>query len=97
MAFIGVRADAPILPVAISGIAALRENLKKRRRTHVRARVGYPFYLRAGSRRARKETLTAMMREAMYQLALAVRDPSLRGAYSDLSRATTDYLEFVNV
>jgi hypothetical protein len=29
----------------------------------------------------------------MYQLALALSDPSLRGVYSNVSQATTDYLE----
>jgi len=92
MAFVAVRADVPILPVAISGIAALSENLQKWRRTDVRARIGHPFLLRSGSRRARKETLTAMMREAMYQLA-ALLPPKQRGAYADIAQATEQYIE----
>ena len=92
MAFVAVRADLPILPVAISGIAALDENLKKRRRTDVRARIGYPFFLRSGSRRARKETLTAMMGEAMYQLA-ALLPPEQRGVYADVAQATEQYIK----
>jgi hypothetical protein len=31
----------------------------------------------------------------MYQLALAIQDPALRGVYSDTSRATTQHLEFI--
>ena len=31
----------------------------------------------------------------MYRLAMAVKDETRRGVYSDLSKATTEYLEFV--
>ena len=31
----------------------------------------------------------------MYQLAMAVKDETRRGVYSDLSKATTEHLEFV--
>jgi hypothetical protein len=41
--------------------------------------------------------LAAMSHEAMYQLAIAVKDETKRGFYSDLSKATTEYLEFVKV
>ena len=45
--------------------------------------------------RIRRPELEIMTREAMYQLALAQTDLSLRGVYSDVSQATTDTLEFV--
>ena len=51
--------------------------------------------LKAAGERVPRESLTAMSHEAMYQLALAVPDESLRGFYSDVSKATTSYLEFV--
>jgi hypothetical protein len=38
-----------------------------------------------------------MSNEAMYQLALAVKDESRRGFYADVSKATTEHLEFVKV
>jgi len=94
MAFVALRAGVPILPVGITGVMAFGDNLRRRRRTPVRAKVGYPFRLRSGSRRARKETLTAMTREAMYQLAVLL-PPEQRGAYADVARATEEHLEFL--
>lgn len=99
MAYVALRAGVPVLPVATTGVEALNDNLRRRRRTPVRARVGYPFYLGApgrdaGQRRARKETLTAMTREAMYQLA-ALLPPEQRGAYADVAHATQEHLEFL--
>jgi 1-acyl-sn-glycerol-3-phosphate acyltransferase len=92
MTFVALRADVPILPVGISGVTALGENLKRRRRTDVRAKVGYPFKLRSTGKRARKEVLAAMTREAMYQLA-ALLPPEQWGAYADVTRATQEYIE----
>jgi 1-acyl-sn-glycerol-3-phosphate acyltransferase len=94
MAFVALRAGVPILPVGISGVTALSENLRRRRRTDVRAKVGYPFRLRGVQGRARKETLAQMTREAMYQLA-ALLPPEQRGAYCDVSQATEEHLEFL--
>jgi 1-acyl-sn-glycerol-3-phosphate acyltransferase len=92
MTFVALRADVPILPVGISGVTALSENLRRRRRTDVRARVGYPFKLHSPQKRARKETLSAMTREAMHQLA-ALLPPEQWGAYSDVTQATPKYVE----
>jgi 1-acyl-sn-glycerol-3-phosphate acyltransferase len=101
MTFVAMRAGVPILPVGITGVMAFGDNLRRRRRTPVRARVGYPFRLRApargaGQRRARKETLTVMTREAMHQLA-ALLPPEQRGAYADVARATEEHLEFLEL
>ena len=57
MTFVALRAGVPILPVGITGVTALSENLRRWRRTDVRAKVGYPFRLRSTERRARKKTL----------------------------------------
>jgi hypothetical protein len=92
MAFVALKAGAPILPVGISGVTAFGENLRRGRRTGVRVRVGYPFWLRSSKPRVRKETLSAMTREAMYQLAaLLPRDQW--GAYADVPQATESYIE----
>jgi 1-acyl-sn-glycerol-3-phosphate acyltransferase len=95
MTFVALRAGVPILPVGISGVTALRENLQRRRRTNVLARVGYPFRLRSPARRARRETLAAMTREAMHQLA-ALLPPEQWGAYADVGQATEHHLEFLD-
>jgi 1-acyl-sn-glycerol-3-phosphate acyltransferase len=92
MAFVALRAGVPILPVGISGVTAFGENLKRRQRTDVRAKVGYPFRLRAPDGRARKKVMSAMTREAMFQLA-ALLPPEQWGAYSDVTHATHEYIE----
>ncbi|NWG18292.1 MAG: 1-acyl-sn-glycerol-3-phosphate acyltransferase [Chloroflexi bacterium] len=98
LAYVATKADAVIVPTGISGAMAWAEELRRLRRPHINVNFGRPFKFRTGGRaRVPREELAAMSREAMYQLALAVRDPALRGIYSDVSRATTDHLEFVNV
>ena len=92
LAFVALRADVPILPVGITGVTAFGENLRRWRRTDVRAKVGYPFRLSSTKGRARKETLTAMTREAMHQLA-ALLPPEQWGAYADVPQATQTYLK----
>jgi 1-acyl-sn-glycerol-3-phosphate acyltransferase len=42
---IAVRANVPILPVAISGIEALERPLGLLRRPEVKVNIGHPFYL----------------------------------------------------
>jgi hypothetical protein len=56
---------------------------------------GRAFRFRLPDGRIPREMLGVMSEEAMYQLALTLPDPALRGAYADLSKATTQYLEFV--
>jgi 1-acyl-sn-glycerol-3-phosphate acyltransferase len=92
LAFVALRADVPIVPVGITGVTTFGENLRRWRRTSVRAKVGYPFRLRSPQRRARKETLAAMTREAMHQLA-ALLPPEQWGAYADVRQATEQYIE----
>jgi 1-acyl-sn-glycerol-3-phosphate acyltransferase len=99
MTFVALRAGVPILPVGITGVTALNDHLRRVRRTPVRAKVGFPFRFcaparGAGKRRARKETLTQMTREAMHQLA-ALLPPDQRGAYADVAQATEEHLEFL--
>lgn len=58
---------------------------------------GKPFRFKTDGRsRIPREELAVMTEEAMYQLAATIPDTyaHLRGIYSDLSKATTDTLEF---
>jgi hypothetical protein len=58
---------------------------------------GRPFKFKTGDKaRVSREALSAMTEEAMYQLAAAVTDETKRGIYSDLSKATTEHLEFID-
>jgi len=83
---------APIIPVIHYGGEKFWENFRKFRRTRVEWKVGRPFYLE------KKEKTDAVIRqkmteEIMYQMA-ALLPEELRGAYSDLSKMTTKYLQF---
>ncbi|MBN8595687.1 MAG: 1-acyl-sn-glycerol-3-phosphate acyltransferase [Anaerolineae bacterium] len=95
LAYIATKSDAIIIPTGIAGATDWKERLLKFQRPHIRVNFGRPFRLKAAGERVPRESLTAMSHEAMYQLALAVPDESLRGFYSDVSKATTSYLEFV--
>jgi 1-acyl-sn-glycerol-3-phosphate acyltransferase len=94
-AYIATKADAVIIPAAISGAVGWPDKLKHLQRPHIQVNFGRPFRFKTEGGRVPREALTVMMDEAMYQLALAVKDETRRGVYSDLSKATTQYLEFV--
>ena len=93
MTFIALRADAPILPMAIIGGEHFWANLPKLRRTPVKIVIGQVFRFSPGQGRVRRATMSKMTQEAMYQLA-SLLPPERRGVYSDLDSATEDYLAF---
>ena len=94
-AYIATKADAVIIPAAISGAIGWQRAFKLQR-PRVQVHFGRPFKFRLGANgRVQRDDLTAMMDEGMYQLALAVQDETRRGVYSDLSKVTTEHLEFV--
>ena len=93
LAYIAHRSNAVIVPLAITGTPDFGHNLKRLRRTPVQLKLGKPFYLSANSHRLKRETLSAMAAEAMYQLA-ALLPPDHRGFYGDLEGATENYIQF---
>lgn len=94
-AYIATKADAVIIPAAISGAVGWQRAFKLQR-PRIQVNFGRPFRFKTGAnRRVQRDDLPVMMDEAMYQLAMAVRDETRRGVYSDLSKATTEHLEFV--
>ena len=96
LAYVATKADAVIVPIAISGAKGWMDALKKFRRAKVSVTFGKPFRFKANEgERVPRETLSAMSEEAMYQLAITIPDPELRGEYSDISNATTEHIEFV--
>lgn len=98
MTYIATKADAIILPTAISGAKDWQDNLMHLKRTQINVNFGRPFKFKTdGKPRVPREVLAQMTDEAMYQLAAAVKDESMRGLYSDLNKATTEYLQFVNI
>ena len=97
LAWIATKADAIVLPCAISGTSGWNRNWLRLHRPRIQLRFGRPFRFRSdGARRVPRERLQVMTDEAMYQLSAALADPALRGAYSDLNRATSAWLEFVD-
>mgnify|MGYP001319065751 CR=1 FL=1 len=95
MAYLATKGGATVVPVGLDGTDRFPRTLLRLRRTPVTVRFGVPFRFRAsGERRVERDTLHTMTQEAMYQLA-AVLPEHRRGAYHDLSRATTDTLQFL--
>jgi 1-acyl-sn-glycerol-3-phosphate acyltransferase len=97
MAYVATKADATIVPAAISGAIGWKEKWKKFQRPDIHVNFGRPFKFKTeGQKRVPREDLNAMTDEAMYQLSLAITDPSLRGVYSDLSKVSERFLEFTD-
>jgi len=94
MTFIALRADAPILPMAIIGGERFWASLTRLRRTPVKIVIGKAFRFSAGQKRAGRAIMGKMTEEGMYQLA-SLLPPERRGVYSDLDSATEEYLAFL--
>lgn len=87
---LAARAKAMIVPIGVSGTEQFLRNLKRLRRTPVDVKIGRPFRIKEG---AHRKQYTQAADEIMYQIA-ALLTPSLRGEYADLSKATTEMLDF---
>ncbi len=95
MTYVAIKANAVIVPVGIDGTREFLHNLKRLRRTRITMNFGPAFRFRTGRRdRIPREEMGQMTNEAMYQLAKLLPEP-LRGVYGDLSKATTETIEFV--
>nr|MBC7244346.1 1-acyl-sn-glycerol-3-phosphate acyltransferase [Chloroflexota bacterium] len=91
MAWLALRTNAPIVPVALSGQERLGHYLRRLRRTPLRIVFGEPFRFRTVEGTQRREQLHAMTNEAMYRLA-ALLPPSYRGIYHNLEQATQQFI-----
>ena len=87
------RSQAPLLPVVYYGSENYKQNLSRLQRSDFHLAVGQPFYLNSHGRPLDRQVRQHMTDEVMYQLA-ALLPPDYRGLYSDLSRATQDYITF---
>lgn len=97
LAYVATKADAVIIPAAISGAVGWQKAMFTLKRPRLRVNFGCPFrFKNDGAGRVSREALSAMTHEAMYQLSMAVTDTSMRGLYSDLSQATTEHLQFID-
>ncbi|MBK8027847.1 MAG: 1-acyl-sn-glycerol-3-phosphate acyltransferase [Chloroflexi bacterium] len=90
-AFVVTKADAVIVPAAISGAIGWQKKLMRLQRPHVTVNFGRPFKFKTDGRVPR-DLLPVLMDEAMYQLSAAVTDETMRGVYSDLHNASTEHL-----
>jgi 1-acyl-sn-glycerol-3-phosphate acyltransferase len=95
IAYLASRAASPIIPVAIEGtpgFPALRFT-KPWQGPGATIRFGRPFHYRTEFRHAGHADLHKMTDEAMYVLASMLPEER-RGAYSDLSQASQDTIEW---
>lgn len=96
LTYIALKAETTIVPTGIWGLENFGDDLfTPWRRTKGYVRFGKPFKLKTGGRtRVPRDEMSLMTQEMMYQLA-AVLPEHKRGDYADLSKQTTEYLEFV--
>lgn len=97
VAYLGSRSGAPIIPVAIEnshGFPAFRTSNRWRKPGAI-VRYGRPFRFSPGYKKAGREELRQMADEAMYIVA-AMLPPEMRGYYADLSKATTETIEWID-
>jgi len=91
LSYIAVKSDAPIVPLAIWGQERFWHQIRRLRRTKVRAVFGEPFVFEPGEGKLTREQLTQMTHEMMYRIARILPE-EYRGYYSDLSAATDEYM-----
>ena len=90
---IALKSKATIMPIVQYGGEKFYENIKKLRRTKITIKVGEPFMICPSSTYANKEERQLIADEIMYQMA-ELLPAEYRGYYSDLSKTTTNYLNF---
>ncbi len=91
---LALRSGAPLLPMVQYGFENCEDNMRRLRRTDFYIAVGKPFHLNTRGSKATRQVRQQMVDEIMYQLA-ALLPPAYRGVYSDMSAATTEYLDFL--
>jgi len=91
---LAIKSGAPIYPVAYFGGELFWKNIRSFSRTPFTIRVGRPFHLKYDSPLPTREEREVMITEIMYQIALLL-PPAYRGYYSDLSKATDNYLQYL--
>lgn len=90
---VALKSDAPILPVVHFGTEDFHNNFKKLKRTKITFRIGEPFRISPSGPFPKREERQMITDEIMYQLAKILPE-EYRGYYSDLSKATTQFLDF---
>ncbi len=95
VAYLASRSGVPIVPVAISGTTGFPAPrfTKPWSGPGAHVRFGPPFYYRKSFQRANSNQLRKMTDEALFQLASMLPEEQ-RGAYSDMTKATTETIEY---
>ena len=91
LSYIAVKSGAGIIPAAIWGQEKLWRQLRRLRRTKVKAVFGMPFVFEPGQGKMSREQLAQMTDEMMYRIATLLPE-EYRGYYSDSSAATEEYV-----
>jgi 1-acyl-sn-glycerol-3-phosphate acyltransferase len=92
IAYLAYKSGAPVVPVAIEGTRGFPTISPKRwAQGGAVVTFGKPFRFKQFQGRLPREVLKQMTDEAMYKVAEILPDER-RGIYSDLSKATTEYL-----
>lgn len=91
---LALRSGSPILPVVHHGIEEFPQNIRRLKRSKFKVIVGEPFKVKVPASGLSRDVRKQITDEIMYQMA-ALLPADHRGVYSDLSKATQEYLEFI--
>ena len=96
--FLALKTNAVVVPVGLWGTRGFPYSLwRDFRTTPVHVSFGRPFRIREiADRSSRHEVMSQITDEAMYRIA-GLLPAKWRGIYSDISRATTEHIEFVDL
>jgi len=87
---LAARSNATIVPIGVSGTERFRANLFRLRRVPVQVNYGKPLRLKG---KITRQQYAAVADELMYQIAMLIK-PEIRGRYSDISKASMQYIEY---
>lgn len=87
--------NAPFLPLVFYGHEDWLDNLRRFRRSDFTIKVGEPFHLQPPQSKVDREIRKRMIDEVMYQIS-ALLPEKYRGVYSDQSKASTNYISFID-
>ncbi|NMB53263.1 MAG: 1-acyl-sn-glycerol-3-phosphate acyltransferase [Leptolinea sp.] len=90
---LAVKSGVPIVPVAFHGHENFWKNVLSFQKTDFFLEIGQPFVIKATMRDLDREKRQIITDEVMYRIAVLLPE-KYRGYYSDLSKASTNYLEF---
>jgi len=89
---IALHSGAPIIPIAHWGGEVYLKNLKRLKRTDFHIRIGEPFTINVEGVKVTGEIRQQIVDEMMYELAKLLPE-EYRGVYSDMSKATTRFIQ----